>query len=170
MSLGLFKDVKYIVFSINIIFTNDAICNLVYIIYRIPYPKDPASFHSSQPVGSLLVSDDALIPEYEEFHQSQGCSAWQYDIYTPLALRIMKASKTSLNCNKIGNLSMTLVLDKRTNKNTEKYPMAICFNIDRTRWYYKLVDMPFQTETFFNSVCSVSSSRSRLMDIHDQWQ
>lgn len=31
----------------------------------------------------------------------------------------MKASKTSLNCNKIGNLSMTLVLDKRTNKNTE---------------------------------------------------
>lgn len=44
----------------------------------------------------------------------------------------MKASKTSLNCNKIGNLSMTLVLDKRTNKNTEKYPMAICFNIDRT--------------------------------------
>ena len=82
----------------------------------------------------------------------------------------MKASKTSLNCNKIGNLSMTLVLDKRTNKNTEKYPMAICFNIDRTRWYYKLVDMPFQTETFFNSVCSVSSSRSRLMDIHDQWQ
>lgn len=63
----------------------------------------------------------------------------------------MKASKTSLNCNKIGNLSMTLVLDKRTNKNTEKYPMAICFNIDRTRC------------TISSSICHFRQRRSSTL-------
>lgn len=82
----------------------------------------------------------------------------------------MTASKTSINCNKVGNCSLTLVLDKRTNKVTSEYQMAVCFTIDRKRYYHKLVDMPYQTERFFNSVCSVSSSRSALMDTYKEWQ
>lgn len=30
--------------------------------------------------------------------------------------------------------------------------------------------MPFQTEKYFNSVCSVTSSRSNLMDVYKGWQ
>lgn len=36
----------------------------------------------------------------------------------------MKTVKTSINCNRVGNCSLTLVLDKRTNKETMEYPMA----------------------------------------------
>jgi hypothetical protein len=82
----------------------------------------------------------------------------------------MKASKTSISCNKVGKCSLTLVLDKRTNKETSEYPMAVCFTIDRKRYYYKLTDMPYQKEKFFNSVCSVASSRSALMDTYSKWQ
>lgn len=82
----------------------------------------------------------------------------------------MKALKTSINCNRVGNCSLTLVLDKRTNKETMEYPMAICFTIDRKRYYHKLVDMPFQTEKYFNGVCSVTSSRSSLMYVYKDWQ
>lgn len=82
----------------------------------------------------------------------------------------MKTVKTSINCNRVGNCSLTLVLDKRTNKETMEYPMAICFTIERKRYYHKLTDMPFQTEKYFNSVCSVTSSRSSLMDVYKEWQ
>ena len=76
----------------------------------------------------------------------------------------MKTYKTSINCNRVGACSITLVLDKRTNKETDEYPMAVCFTINRKRYYYKLVDMPFQTEKHFNNVCSVTSSRSSFMN------
>lgn len=82
----------------------------------------------------------------------------------------MKTVKTSINCNRVGNCSLTLVLDKRTNKETMEYPMAICFTIERKRYYHKLTDMPFQPEKYFNSVCSVTSSRSNLMDVYKGWQ
>lgn len=82
----------------------------------------------------------------------------------------MDAQKTSLNCNKVDNCSLTLVLDKRTNKSTDEYPMAICFTINRKRYYHKLTDMPFQKERYFNEVCSVTSSRSSLMPIQKEWQ
>ncbi len=82
----------------------------------------------------------------------------------------MEAVKTSLNCNKVDNCSLTLVLDKRTNKETAEFPMAICFTINRKRYYHKLTDMPFQKEKYFNDVCSVTSSRSNLMQIQKEWQ
>lgn len=82
----------------------------------------------------------------------------------------MDAQKTSLNCNKVDNCSLTLVLDKRTNKSTDEYPMAICFTINRKRYYHKLTDMPFQKERYFNEVCSVTSSHSSLMPIQKEWQ
>lgn len=82
----------------------------------------------------------------------------------------MDMLKTSLNCNKVGNCSLSLVLDKRTNKVTNEYPMAICFTMNRKRYYHKLVDMPFQKEKYFNEVCSVSSSRSSLLPVQKEWQ
>lgn len=82
----------------------------------------------------------------------------------------MKAFKTSINCNRVGNCSLTLVLDKRTNKDTDEYPMAVCFTMNRKRYYYKIPNMPLQTEKFFNSVCSISSSRSTLMPIRQKWE
>ncbi len=80
------------------------------------------------------------------------------------------ASKTSINCNRVDNCSLTLVLDKRTNKVTDEFPMAVCFTIARSRYYHKLVDMPYQKEKFFNSVCGVTSSRSNLMQTYQDWQ
>lgn len=82
----------------------------------------------------------------------------------------MKNYKTSINCNRVGVCSITLVLDKRTNKETAEYPMAVCFTINRKRYYYKLTDMPFQTEKHFNNVCSVTSSRSSFMSEFKEWQ
>lgn len=82
----------------------------------------------------------------------------------------MKTQKTSINSHRVENCSLTLVLDKRTNKNTEEYPMAICFTIDRKRYYHKLTNLPYQKEKYFNEVCSVSSSRSNLMAVYKEWQ
>ena len=85
-------------------------------------------------------------------------------------IRIMKASKTSINCNPVDNCWITLVLDKRTNKATDEYPMAICFTIERKRYYHKLASMEYQKEKYFNEVCSVTNSRSNLMRVYKEWQ
>ncbi len=45
-----------------------------------------------------------------------------------------KSVKTSINCNPVDNCWITLVLDKRTNKQTDEYPMAVCFTIERKRY------------------------------------
>ena len=82
----------------------------------------------------------------------------------------MKALKTSINCNPVDNCWIKLVLDKRTNKVTEEYPMAICFTIDRKRLYFKLASMPYQKEKYFNEVCSVTNARSLLMPVYKEWE
>jgi len=71
----------------------------------------------------------------------------------------MKALKTSINCNPVDNCWIKLVLDKRTNKVTEEYPMAICFTIDRKRLYFKLASMPYQKEKYFNAYWMVIGKR-----------
>lgn len=68
-----------------------------------------------------------------------------------LKQKTMKAYKTSINCNRVGVCSITLVLDKRTNKETDEYPMAICFTINRKRYYYKLTDMPFKLKSILTT-------------------
>lgn len=83
---------------------------------------------------------------------------------------VMKALKNSITCSRVDNCSLTLVLDKRTNKDTDVYPIAVCFTINRKRYYHKLVNIPHQTEKYFNSVCSVQNSRSALMPIFKEWQ
>ena len=82
----------------------------------------------------------------------------------------MKALKTSINCNPVDNCWLTLVLDKRTNKATDEYPMAVCFTIERKRYYLKLTNMAYQKEKYFNEVCSVTNSRSSLMTVYKEWQ
>lgn len=81
----------------------------------------------------------------------------------------MKAEKTSIKCGKVDNCSLTLVLDKRTNKSTDVYPLAICFQIAAKRYYYKLKDMDYQSEKYFNDVCSVKGAKSSLMPVHVEW-
>ena len=83
---------------------------------------------------------------------------------------VMKVIKTSIKCAKVDNCSLTLVLDKRTNKNTVAYPMAICFQIAAKRFYYKLKDMGEQSEKYFNEVCSVKGAKSLLMPVRTEWQ
>lgn len=68
------------------------------------------------------------------------------------------------------NCSLTLVLDKRTNKDTDVYPLAVCFQIAAKRYYYKLKEMDYQSEKYFNEVCSVRGAKSLLMPVHAEWQ
>lgn len=82
----------------------------------------------------------------------------------------MKDLKTSIKCSKVNNCSLTLVLDKRTNKATDVYPLAICFQIAAKRYYYKLKDMDYQSEKYFNDVCSVKGAKSLLMPVRTEWQ
>ena len=82
----------------------------------------------------------------------------------------MKDLKTSIKCSKVDNCSLTLVLDKRTNKATDVYPLAICFQISAKRYYYKLKDMDYQSEKYFNDVCSVKGAKSLLMPVRTEWQ
>lgn len=81
----------------------------------------------------------------------------------------MKTLKTSIKCSKVGNCSLTLVLDKRTNKQTDVYPLAICFQIDAKRYYYKLSDLEYQSEKYFSEVCSVKGTKSQLMTVKTEW-
>ena len=83
---------------------------------------------------------------------------------------IMKDLKTSIKCSKVDNCSLTLVLDKRTNKATDVYPLAICFQISAKRYYYKLKDVDYQSEKYFNDVCSVKGAKSLLMPVRTEWQ
>ncbi len=82
----------------------------------------------------------------------------------------MKDLKTSIKCSKVDNCSLTLVLDKRTNKATDVYPLAICFQISAKRYYYKLKDVDYQSEKYFNDVCSVKGAKSLLMPVRTEWQ
>lgn len=82
----------------------------------------------------------------------------------------MNDRKTSINCNRVDNCSLTMVLDKRTNKNTDEYPVCICFTINRKRYYHKVTELGYMNERFFGEVCNVSSPRSALFDTYRKWQ
>ena len=82
----------------------------------------------------------------------------------------MKVVKTSIKCNRAGDCSIKLVQDKRTNKKTQEYPVTICFTMDRKRFYYNLPEIGYQTEKYFNEVCSVASVRSSLMSVYKKWE
>lgn len=66
---------------------------------------------------------------------------------------------TSIATHKVGNVTITLVLDKRTNKNTDKYPLSVCFNTmengKQRRYYLHLGD--YTTEKHFSEQSSCST-------------
>lgn len=84
----------------------------------------------------------------------------------------MARKTTSIATHKVGNCTITLVLDKRTNKKTKDYPLSICFNLwedgKQKRYYHHLGE--FITEKYFSEVCSVSSSRSALLTVRKEWE
>lgn len=82
----------------------------------------------------------------------------------------MNSRKTSINCNRVDNCSLTMVLDKRTNKNTDEYPVCICFTINRKRYYHKVAELGYMNERYFGEVCNVSSPRSALLETYKKWQ
>lgn len=84
----------------------------------------------------------------------------------------MAQKKTSIATHRVDNCTITLVLDKRSNKATKEYPLSICFNIweegKQKRYYHHLGE--FLTEKYFSEVCSVSASRSSLLSIRKKWE
>lgn len=84
----------------------------------------------------------------------------------------MAQKKTSIATHRVDNCTITLVLDKRTNKNTKEYPLSICFNIfedgKQKRYYHHLGE--YLTEKYFSEVCSVTASRSALLPIRKKWE
>lgn len=84
----------------------------------------------------------------------------------------MAQKKTSIAIHRVENCTITLVLDKRSKKNTKEYPLSICFNIweddKQKRYYHHLGEL--LTEKYFGEVCSVSSSRSALLPVRKKWE
>lgn len=79
---------------------------------------------------------------------------------------------TSLAANRIGDFNISLLLDKRTNKASDEYPLSIRFyrssNGKEERYFHHLNE--FYTEKYFGEVCSVTSSRSPLLSVKKQWE
>lgn len=84
----------------------------------------------------------------------------------------MAQKKTSLATHRVENCTITLVLDKRTRKETKEYPLSLCFNVwedeKQKRYYHHLGE--YLTEKYFSEVCSVSASRSALLPIRKKWE
>lgn len=84
----------------------------------------------------------------------------------------MAKKVTSLASNRVGNCSITLCLDKRSNKKTSEYPLSVCFCVyeegKARRFYHHL--MYYYTEKYFHEVCSTSSSRSSLLSVKKSWE
>ena len=74
--------------------------------------------------------------------------------------------------NRVGNCSITLCLDKRSNKKSQEYPLSVCFCIfeeGKTRRYYHHLSN-YYTEQYFHEVCSTTYSRSSLMPKKKEWE
>lgn len=82
----------------------------------------------------------------------------------------MKEVRKSIKCERVGDCSIILTLDKRSRKETYKYPVCACFTINRQRYYHVILEIPPQTEQYFNDVCSVTNSRSAMMEDFNKWQ
>ena len=84
----------------------------------------------------------------------------------------MAQRKTSLATHRVDDCTITLVLDKRTRKETKEFPLSLCFNVwedgKQKRYYHHLGE--YLTEKYFSEVCSVSASRSALLPIRKKWE
>lgn len=84
----------------------------------------------------------------------------------------MARKTTSIAAHRVDNCTITLVLDKRSNKVTKEYPLSVCFNTfedgKQKRYYHHLGE--FLTEKRFSEVCTASASRSSLLPIRKKWE
>ena len=84
----------------------------------------------------------------------------------------MAQRKTSLATHRVDDCTITLVLDKRTRKETKEYPLSLCFNVwedgKQKRYYHHLGE--YLTEKYFSEVCNVTASRSALLPIRKKWE
>lgn len=84
----------------------------------------------------------------------------------------MARKTTSIATHRVDNCTITLVLDKRSNKTTKEYPLSVCFNTfedgKQKRYYHHLGE--FLTEKRFSEVCTASASRNSLLPIRKKWE
>ena len=84
----------------------------------------------------------------------------------------MAQRKTSLATHRVDDCTITLVLDKRTRKETKEFPLSLCFNVwedgKQKRYYHHLGE--YLTEKYFSEVCSVTASRSALLPVRKKWE
>ena len=84
----------------------------------------------------------------------------------------MAQRKTSLATHRVDDCTITLVLDKRTRKETKEFPLSLCFNVwedgKQKRYYHHLGE--YLTEKYFSEVCNVTASRSALLPIRKKWE
>lgn len=78
----------------------------------------------------------------------------------------------NISTNRVQNCTLSIRLDKRTNKQTDEYPLTVCFNVNedghQKRLYVNLGE--YYTEDYFNSVCACTSPRSSLMPKKKEWE
>lgn len=86
--------------------------------------------------------------------------------------KIMGRKVTSISSNRVGSCSITLCLDKRSNKKSQEYPLSVCFCIieegKAKRFYHHLLN--YYTEQYFHDVCRTTSSRSALFNVKKAWE
>ena len=79
---------------------------------------------------------------------------------------------TSLTTNRIGEFNLSILLDKRSNRNSDEYPLSVrfyrCANGKEERYFHHLDE--YYTEKYFSEVCSVSASRSPLLPVKKKWE
>lgn len=84
----------------------------------------------------------------------------------------MAKKVTSLTTNRVGDFNLSIILDKRSNRTSDEYPLSIRFyrsvNGKEERYFHHFNE--FYTEKYFNEVCSVSASRSALFPIKKKWE
>lgn len=77
-----------------------------------------------------------------------------------------------ISTNRVFNCTLSIKLDKRTNKRTKEYPLCVCFNLmengKQKRYYHNLGE--YYTDAFFTSVCNCTSSRSSMMPKRKEWE
>lgn len=79
---------------------------------------------------------------------------------------------TSLTANRIGEFNISLLIDKRSNKKSNEYPLSIRIytsaNGREERYYHHLNE--YYTEKYFNEVCNITASRSPLFPVKKKWE
>lgn len=79
---------------------------------------------------------------------------------------------TSLAANRIGDFNISLLLDKRTNKASDEYPLSIRFyrssNGKEERYFHHLNE--YYTEKYFDEVCSAATGRNALLPQKKKWE